>query len=93
MSNAKRAGLLTIKTHTENCCLRQRTAAEREEILQRRRETRTAEAETRTAEVGTVQDTMLSQYILSVGDANVVAAMTKFQTRLSQIYSYAWPAV
>ena len=80
--------------------MQQRTAAEREETSQRRRETRTVEAEartveaeTRTAEVGTVQDGSYCSTFLSVDDANVVAVMTKFLARLSQIYSYAWPAV
>ena len=83
-----------------NVRLQQSTAAEREEILQRRRETRTAEAETRTAEaetrtaeVRTLQDGSCCSTFLSVDDANVVAVMIKFHVRLSQIYSYAWPAV
>ena len=78
MSNAKTERLLTINTHTQKCRLLQRTAAEREEILQRRK-TRTAEAETRTTEAETrtagssnnAGYHKLSQHIFicSVGDA------------------------
>ena len=69
----------------------QRTTAEREEILQRRRETRTA-LQGRTEEVETVEsvDPSVTTHselncTLSVDNADVVAAMTKFHARVSQI--------
>ena len=61
-------GEISKKTHTERNIHLQRTAVEREEILQRRRETMTApqletriaEVETRTGEVETVRDTNIA---------------------------------
>ena len=70
----------------------QRTTAEREEILQRRRETRTA-LQGRTEEVETVESVApsitthgeLNCTLSQVDNADVVAAMTKFYARVSQI--------